>query len=75
MEHAVISADDWHKLPTIRLNSDNPAEHFYEHGLRLDDMFEQVVLPLRDRNAIGVVADYADAKAIVYRKSDIAYVG
>ena len=65
---AVLSADDWHKLPTIRLNSDNPAEHFYEHGLRLDDMFEQVVLPLRDRNVIDVVADYADAKAIAYRK-------
>jgi len=65
---AVLSAYDWHKLPTIRLNSDNPAEHFYEGGLRLDDMFEQVVLPLRDRNVIDVVADYADAKAIAYRK-------
>jgi len=65
---AVLSADDWHKLPTICLNSDNPAEHFYEGVLRLDDMFEQVVLPLRDRNVIDVVADYADAKAIVYRK-------
>ena len=65
---AVLSADDWHKLPTIRLNSDNPAEHFYQRGLRLDDMFEQVVLPLRDRNVIDVVADYADAKAIAYRK-------
>jgi uridine kinase len=65
---AVLSADNWHKLPTICLNSDNPAENFYEHGLRLDNMFKQVVLPLRDRSAIDVVADYADAKAIVYRK-------
>jgi uridine kinase len=65
---AVLSADDWHKLPTICLNSDNPAENFYEHGLRLDNMFKQVVLPLRDRNVVDVVADYADAKAIVYRK-------
>ena len=65
---AVLSADDWHKLPTICLNSDNPAEHFYEGGLRLDDMFEQVVRPLRDRNVIHVIADYADAKAIAYRK-------
>lgn len=72
---AVLSADDWHKLPTICLNSDNPAGHFYERGLRLDDMFEQVVLPLRDRNAIDVVADYADAKATVYRKKRYNFRG
>ena len=72
---AVLSADDWHKLPTICLNSDNPAENFYEHGLRLDDMFEQVVLPLRDRNAIDVVADCADAKATVYSEKRYNFRG
>src|SRR5438093_1427735 len=36
---AAISADDWLNVPDVYMNADNPAGHFYENALRLDDMF------------------------------------
>ena len=40
---AVISADDWLNLPKVCMNSKNYAEHFYEHAIRFDEMFEQLI--------------------------------
>src|ERR1044072_6711324 len=44
---AVICADDWLNLPRVCINHDNPAEHFYEHALRLDEMFARLIIPLK----------------------------
>jgi uridine kinase len=65
---AALSADDWHSLGNIRNNPNNPGEHFYEHALRLSEMFEDLVLPLRDRFAVDITANYCDAKATHHRK-------
>jgi uridine kinase len=65
---AAISADDWLNLPEVCINSDNYAEHFYEHAIRFDEMFEQLILPLREKRGISLTADCADAKATSYRK-------
>jgi uridine kinase len=65
---AALSADDWHSVANIRNNPNNPAEHFYEHALRLSEMFEHLVIPLRDRVALDLTADYCDAKAAKFRK-------
>jgi uridine kinase len=65
---AALSADDWHNLANIRDNPNNPVEHFYEHALRLAEMFEQLVIPLRDRFTIDLKANHCDAKAIGFRK-------
>jgi hypothetical protein len=35
------------ELPERRFAATSPAEHFYANALRLDEMFEDVVLPLR----------------------------
>jgi uridine kinase len=70
-----LSADDWHNLPTTRFSSDNPAARFYEDALRLDQMFEQFVIPLREQRAIEILADCADAKATVYRKNQFCFRG
>jgi uridine kinase len=64
---ALLSADGWHSLPNIRFSADNPARTFYERGLRLDEMFEQLILPLRNNRSVDVIADYSDAEAIVHR--------
>src|SRR5262245_42385541 len=42
---AVISADDWLNLPNVSLNPENYAEHFYRHAIRLDEMFELLIVP------------------------------
>src|SRR5881392_3641819 len=65
---AVVHADDWLNLPDVCVNRDNPAEHFYDNALRLEEMFEQLILPLRNERRVDVVADCGDAKAVAYRK-------
>jgi uridine kinase len=65
---ALTSADDWLNLPHVSMNRDNCAEHFYEHAIRFDEMFERLIGPLRHNRAVSITADCADAKATSYRK-------
>jgi uridine kinase len=65
---AVISADDWLNLPGVCFNRGNHAEHFYQHAIRFDEMFERLILPLRKHRGVDVLADCGDAKATVHRK-------
>ena len=65
---ALISADDWLNLPDVCMNRDSYAEHFYEHAIRFDEMFERLIVPLRQNREINIAADCADAKATSYRK-------
>lgn len=46
----LILLDDWHNPPAVRFNPRRPAETFYEKGLRHEELFAKLVLPLkRDR--------------------------
>src|SRR6516165_1829673 len=65
---AVISADDWLNLPHVSINRDNYAEHFYDHAIRFDEMFERLIVPLKYHREINITADCADAKATTYRE-------
>ena len=40
---ALINVDGWLNLPESRFSQTHPAEHFYLHALRLDEMFDQLV--------------------------------
>lgn len=67
--HAVsINIDGWLNLPPRRFNPERPAEHFYEHAIRFDEMFEQLVLPLKRNRSVWVEADFAEETASEYRK-------
>jgi uridine kinase len=70
---AVISADDWLNLPSVCLNRENYAEHFYKHAIRFDEMFERLILPLREHRGVDVLADCGDARATVHRKHRYAF--
>src|SRR5207245_7460872 len=59
---ATINADDWLNLPEVCLSRHKPAEHFYEHAMRFDEMFDQLIVPLKENRAVSFVADWADAK-------------
>lgn len=63
-----VNIDGWLNLPKRRFNSHNPAEHFYEHALRFDAMFQQLILPLRKNRSIYLVADFAEETATEYRR-------
>lgn len=65
-----INIDGWLNLPHIRFNFENPAEHFYRHAIRFEEMFEQLILPLKANRRVHLVADYAEETANEYRKQN-----
>jgi uridine kinase len=65
---AVIGADGWLNLPHVRFNRQDPARHFYEHAIRFDEMFERVVLPLRDKRSVNAESDFTEETATTFRK-------
>jgi uridine kinase len=70
---AVINADGWLNLPHVRFHSHDPAKHFYENAIRLDEMFDRVVLPLRDTRSVNVESDFAEETAATFRKRRYAF--
>ncbi len=64
---ALLNADGWLNLPAVRFSQHHPAEHFYDHALRLEEMFSGLVLPLRARRAHRLIAPYAHETATAYR--------
>jgi len=65
---AVLNVDGWLNLPAVRFSREHPAEHFYRNALRLDEMFQDLVLPLRQRRTRHLIAQYADETAMAYRE-------
>ena len=61
-----INADAW--LNIQRFDASNPAEHYYHHAIRFEEMFAQLVLPLRDRRSLRIEIDFADETATEYRR-------
>ncbi len=67
--HAVaVNVDGWLNLPPRRFHEERPAEHFYRHAIRFDDMFAQLILPLKRQRSIRVEADLAEETATVYHR-------
>jgi len=63
-----INIDGWLNLPNRRFDASNPAEHFYLHAIRFEEMFAQLILPLRDHRSLRIVADYAEETATEYQR-------
>lgn len=63
-----INIDGWLNLPHKRFTTSAPAEHFYQHAIRFDELFAQLVLPLRDHRSLRVEVDYAEETATEYRR-------
>jgi len=64
----IIGVDGWLNLPHVRFDRSNPAEHFYLHAIRFDEMFSRLILPLRDRRSLRLEVDYAGETATEYRR-------
>lgn len=65
---AAINIDGWLNLPSARFDPANPAEHFYAHAIRFDEMFSRLVLPLRDQRSLRTELDYTEETATRYRR-------
>lgn len=70
---AVINVDGWLNLPDIRFDSQNSAENFYKNALRLEEMFERLILPLKENRRAGLTADFAEETAAAFRKHEYFY--
>jgi uridine kinase len=63
-----IGVDGWLNLPDKRFNKNNPAEHFYDHAIRFEEMFQKLILPLKQNRRHTMVADFAEETSTEYRK-------
>ena len=63
-----INIDGWLNLPGTRFNDSNPADHFYEHAIRFEELFTRLVLPLRDARSVRLEAEFAEETATEYRR-------
>jgi len=70
---ALIGVDGWLNLPQVRFHDQNPAEHFYRHALRLDEMFQRLIVPLKETRSVDLEMDFAEETAVSYRKHRYFY--
>jgi uridine kinase len=72
---ALINADGWLNLPHVRFARDDSdgGRHFYENALRLDEMFERLVLPLAAHRDIDLTMDFAAETAADYRPQRVVF--
>jgi uridine kinase len=61
-----IGLDPWYNLPGIRFGQDRPGEHFYWHGFRFDELFEQLILPLKRTRTVAINARHVEEHATDY---------
>jgi uridine kinase len=64
---ANINIDGWLNLPDVRFSKTNPAKNFYLNAIRFDDMFAQLIFPLRERRSLQMEMDFAEETATAYR--------
>lgn len=64
---ALINVDGWLNLPDVRFDPADPAEIFYKNALRLDEMFERLVLPLKANRSVDLTMDFAEETATEFR--------
>jgi uridine kinase len=68
LKTAVINVDGWLNLPQVRFDPQDGSNCFYKHAIRFDEMFEQLVLPLRDTRSVKIDADFTEEAATNFRK-------
>lgn len=64
---AVINVDGWLNLSDVRFDPSDPAENFYANGIRLDEMFRRLVLPLKSDRCVDILMDYTEETANAFR--------
>jgi uridine kinase len=70
---AVINIDGWLNLPQVRFEPDDPTANFYSNAIRFDEMFDRLVLPLRENRSITLTADFTEETAAEYRKHNYCF--
>jgi uridine kinase len=64
---ALINVDGWLNLPAVRFSEHDPGAHFYQYGIRLDEMFDRLIEPLKRDGNVEILMDYTEETASEYR--------
>lgn len=75
LKAVAINVDGWLNLPHKRFNKNNPAEHFYEHAIRFEEMFQKLILPLKQNRRHSMVADFTGETSANYLKRTYEFNG
>lgn len=70
---AAINVDGWLNLPQIRFDQTNLAENFYKQAIRFEEMFEKLILPLKQSRSIYLIADQTEESASEYHTHEYNY--
>ena len=65
---AVINIDGWLNLPSVRFSNADAARNFYEHAIRFEELFEDLVLPLRAHRCADVEMNFTAETAQAYER-------
>lgn len=71
---AGINIDGWLDLPDRRFSDHQPAEHFYHHAIRFEEMFSQLIGPLREQRSLRLEADFTEETATTFRQEIYEFV-
>lgn len=63
----LVNLDDWHHRAEIRFNKDNWAGNYYENAYRFDELFHELIAPLKYSKAVNLTLDLLDATSDVFR--------
>jgi uridine kinase len=69
----VLHGDGWLNLPDTRFNSHDPGQHFYDNALRLEEMFDSMVLPLKKHRSHTGIMDFAEETATQFRRLSYSF--
>lgn len=70
---AVIGVDAWLDLPNRRFNPEALGRHFYEHGIRFQSMFSELVMPLARQRSLRLSFDRAEETATSFRRDTLEF--
>jgi len=70
---AVVNADGWLNLPEVRFSESDPARHFFENALRLDEMFEKLILPVKRNSKVDITADLVEETSTGFHSHRYVY--
>lgn len=65
---AVVNVDGWLNLPHVRFGGPDPGAHFYRHALRLEELRDRLVEPLRRARSLELDADLAAETATRFHR-------
>lgn len=70
---AQVGVDEWLNPPSRRFSDTDPDGHYYRHGVRLDDLFGDLILPLRKSRSIDIEFDRIDGSGLALDRVRRAY--